>query len=59
MTPMAITAAAPTMNGHTGSAPSAAGAEAEADGPGVPLPVTVMVNAHEPDTTWPSADVTR
>src|ERR1700748_856827 len=32
---------------------------AAAAGPGVPVPGTVSRNDQDPDTTWPSADVTR
>ena len=53
----ATSARATTTNGQAGmppSAPVAAGA-----GPGVPVPATVRRNDQDPDTTWPSADVTR
>jgi len=49
---------APTTKGHTGMA-SSGGAAALAGGPGVPVPATVSVNRQDPDTTCPSADVTR
>src|ERR1700731_681472 len=55
--PAATRATAATANGHTGMPPPAAGAAA--GGPGVPVPATASRNDQDPDTTWPSADVTR
>ena len=56
-----MTAAPPATNGHTGIPPVAAALHvlAAAGGPGVPDPGVVNSNAHDPVTTWPSADVTR
>ena len=48
-----------TRNGHTGIPPPEVSACLAADGPGVPVDAVVSRNDHEPDTGWPSADVTR
>src|ERR1700751_2101327 len=55
--PAATSPAATTTNGQTGMSPPAS--VAAAAGPGVPVPGTVSRNDQDPDTTWPSADVTR
>src|SRR5690606_17811680 len=56
--PPPMSATATSTNGHTTMPPSdCAGDDAAA--PGVPEPATVSSNDQEPDTTCPSAEVTR
>src|SRR4051812_23168788 len=55
--PPATSTVATTTNGQTGTS-SPAGAPATG-GPGAPVPGTVSRNDQDPETTWPSADVTR
>src|SRR6516165_1906873 len=55
--PAATSAVATTTNGQTGMSPLVP--LAPAPGPGVPVPGTVSRNDQDPDTTWPSAEVTR
>ncbi len=45
--------------GQPGTAPPPPPACPAAAGPGVPVPGTVSRNDQDPDTTWPSAEVTR
>ena len=54
---LVTTTTAPTRKGHTGS-PVSVGPGCRR-GPWVPCAVTDTVNDQDPDTTWPSAEVTR
>src|SRR5579875_810308 len=54
--PPATSTTAPTAKGQAGTVPDEA-SPGDAGGPGAPVPATVSRNDHDPDTTWPSADV--